>query len=495
MISITVPVEQIPYIRTIEGRKFKDGMWHFPDHALKTLQKYGLVDEKVKVEEAKKTEYELSPYLRKYQKDIVNDALNAGCYGIFADTGTGKTVIGLEVADHYKKTLVICPLSVIETAWIDDCHKLYPSKKIVNCWSNSRKGRIDALNSDADIYVMNYESYKILRYQIVKAGFDCMIVDESSCMKNMGSQITSVILEMIYVIPHRFVLSGCPTPNRFDEIFPQMKFVNNEIFGNNYQGFLARYSHQDMVNPHVWYQTEEDKERYNLRLQEQSVFLKKEDCVDLPDKTFEVRKFDLSKQQRQIYDELMNDIRSHINEWSKFEFNAKLIKLREISSGFLLTKEAKIATFLDNKTTILSEILENIGNRQVIVWCQFQYEIESLAEQFGGAGLTSKTKNRDDVIRDFRDGKIQYLFTHPKLLGKGLTFVNCTYNVYYSLSYSYEEFKQSQDRIHRIGQTSKCTYIIIQAKDTIDEKIYDCLQRKKNAVDELYNEIGIKVNS
>ena len=495
MISITVPVEQIPYIRTIEGRKFKDGMWHFPDHALKTLQKYGLVDEKVKVEEAKKTEYELSPYLRKYQKDIVNDALNAGCYGIFADTGTGKTVIGLEVADHFKKTLVIRPLSVIETAWIDDCHKFYPSKKIVNCWSNSRKGRIDALNSDADIYVMNYESYKILRYQISKAGFDCMIVDESSCMKNMGSQITSVILEMIYVIPHRFVLSGCPTPNRFDEIFPQMKFVNNEIFGNNYQGFLARYSHQDMVNPHVWYQTEEDKERYNLRLQEQSVFLKKEDCVDLPDKTFEVRKFDLSKQQRQIYDELMNDIRSHINEWSKFEFNAKLIKLREISSGFLLTKEAKIATFLDNKTTILSEILENIGNRQVIVWCQFQYEIESLAKQFGGAGLTSKTKNRDDVIRDFRDGKIQYLFTHPKLLGKGLTFVNCTYNVYYSLSYSYEEFKQSQDRIHRIGQTSKCTYIILQAKDTIDEKIYDCLQRKKNAVDELYNEIGIKVNS
>ena len=495
MISITVPVEQIPYIRTIEGRKFKDGMWHFPDHALKTLQKYGLVDEKVKVEEAKKTEYELSPYLRKYQKDIVNDALNAGCYGIFADTGTGKTVIGLEVADHYKKTLVICPLSVIETAWIDDCHKFYPSKKIVNCWSNSRKGRIDAINSDADIYVMNYESYKILRYQISKAGFDCMIVDESSCMKNMGSQITSMILEMIYVIPHRFVLSGCPTPNRFDEIFPQMKFVNNEIFGNNYQGFLARYSHQDMVNPHVWYQTEEDKERYNLRLQEQSVFLKKEDCVDLPDKTFEVKKFDLSKQQRQIYDELMNDIRSHINEWSKFEFNAKLIKLREISSGFLLTKEAKIATFLGNKTTILSEILENIGNKQVIVWCQFQYEIESLAKQFGGAGLTSKTKNRDDVIRDFRDGKIQYLFTHPKLLGKGLTFVNCTYNVYYSLSYSYEEFKQSQDRIHRIGQTSKCTYIILQAKDTIDEKIYDCLQRKKNAVDELYNEIGIKVNS
>ncbi len=498
MIELTIPVEQIPYIRTIEGRKFKDGKWIFPDHALPTLQKYGLVAENVSIEKPKKIEYELSSFLRGYQKDIVNEALNTGCYGIFADTGTGKTVMGLEVASHYNKTLVLCPLSVIETAWVDDCNKFYPEKKIINCWSNSRDGRIDALNEDVDIYVMNYESYKILKNEIRVAGFDCMIVDESSCMKNMGSQITSMVLEMISIIPHRFVLSGCPCPNFNGEIFPQMKFVNNEIFGNNYYGFLARYFHQDMANPHVWFQTDEDKERYNLRLGEQSIFLKKEDCVDLPDKIFQVRRFDLSKEQRKYYDEMINDIQSHINEWSKFEFTAKLMKLREIVSGFVypkVNKGAEIVKMLSNKTAILSEVLNEIGDKQVIIWCQFQYEIDSLAEQFGGVGLTSKTKGRDDIIRDFRNGKIKYLFTHPQLLGKGLTFVNCTYNVYYSLSFSYEEFKQSQDRIHRIGQTNKCTYIILQARETIDEKIYDCLQRKKSAVDELYNEIGLKINN
>lgn len=493
MITLDIPVEQIPYIRTIEGRKFKDGKWTFPDYALPVLQKYGLVEKNVNIEKPKKIKYELSSFLRGYQKDIVNDALNAGCYGIFADTGTGKTVMSLEIASHYKKTLVLCPLSVIETAWIDDCNKFYPKKKIVNCWSNSRDGRVNALNEIADIYVMNYESYKILRNEIRIAGFDCMIVDESSCMKNMGSQITSMILEMITVIPHRFVLSGCPTPNHNSEIFPQMKFVNNEIFGNNYYGFLARYFHQDMANPHVWFQTEEDKERYNLRLGDQSIFLKKEDCVDLPEKTFEIRRFDMSNEQNKYYNEIVDNIRSHINEWSKFEFTAKLMKLREITSGFIITKEAFLASFNSNKTSLLSEVLNEIGNNQIIIWCQFQYEIESLAKQFGGVGLTSKTKGRDDIIRDFRDGKIQYLFTHPQLLGKGLTFVNCTYNIYYSLSFSYEEFKQSQDRIHRIGQTNKCTYIILQARNTIDEKIYDCLQRKKSAVDELYNEIGLKV--
>lgn len=497
-IEISVPVEQIPYIRTIEGRKFKDGKWIFPDHALPTLQKYGLVAQDLKIEKPPKIEYKLSPFLRGYQKDIVNDALNAGCYGIFADTGTGKTAMGLEIASHFKKTLILCPLSVIETAWIDDCKKFYPQMRIINCWSNTSDGRFDLLDEEADVYVMNYESYKIVRNKIMKSNFDCMIVDESSCMKNMKSQITSMILEMINVIPHRFVLSGCPCPNHNSEIFPQMKFVNNEIFGNNYYGFLARYFHQDMSNPHVWFQTAEDKERYNLRLTEQSVFLKKEDCVDLPEKVFQVRRFEMASEQRQHYNELLNDIKSHINEWSKFEFTAKLMKLREITSGFVYTKDSNVITMDSNKSKALAEILEEIGNKQVIIWCQFQHEIKSLAEQFGGVALTSsssKTKERYEIIRDFRDGKIQYLFTHPSLMGKGLTFVNCTYNVYYSLSFSYEEFKQSQDRIHRIGQTNKCTYIIMQAKDTIDEKIYSCLQRKESAVDELYNEIGLKVSN
>ena len=498
MIALEIPVEQIPYIRTIEGRKFKDGKWIFPDHALPTLQKYGLVAQDLKIEKPPKIEYKLSPFLRGYQKDIVNDALNAGCYGIFAETGTGKTLISLEIASHFKKTLVLCPLSVIETAWIDDCKKFYPQMRIINCWSNTSDGRFDLLDEKADVYVMNYESYKIVRNKIMKSNFDCMIVDESSCMKNMKSQITSMILEMINVIPHRFVLSGCPCPNHNSEIFPQMKFVNNEIFGNNFYGFLARYFHQDLSNPHVWFQTAEDKERYNLRLTEQSVFLKKEDCVDLPEKVFQVRRFEMASEQKQHYNELLNDIKSHINEWSKFEFTAKLMKLREITSGFVYTKDSNVITMDSNKPKALAEILEEIGNKQVIIWCQFQHEIKSLAEQFGGVALTSsssKTKDRYEIIRDFRDGKIQYLFTHPSLMGKGLTFVNCTYNVYYSLSFSYEEFKQSQDRIHRIGQTNKCTYIIMQAKDTIDEKIYSCLQRKESAVDELYNEIGLKVNN
>ena len=493
MIELNVPVEKIPYIRTIEGRKFKDGKWLLPDSAAQKLMQYGLLESGSIQEKKSETKYELSDYLYGYQKKICNTALNSGSFGIFSDTGTGKTAMGLEIANHYNKTIILCPLSVIETAWIDDCKRFYPNKRIVNVWGTSKAQRIKNLNEPADIYVMNYDSFKILKNEIRKANFDCMIVDESSVMKNMASQITSAILDFLTAVPHRFVLSGCPTPNHNSEIFPQMKFVDPDLFGNNYYGFLARYFHQDMANPHNWYQTDEDKERYFSRLSDKSIFVKKEDCVDLPEKVFEVRRFDMAARQRQYYDDLVNDIRENINQWSKFEFTAKLMKLREVASGFVINKDQSVTDFENKKEQLLDETLKELGNRQIIVWCQFQHEIDSLAEKFGGVGLTSKTKDRDSVIRDFKDGRIKLLFTHPKLVGKGLTFTGCTYCVYYSLSFSYEEFKQSQDRIHRIGQKNKCTYIILQARDSIEEKMYDCVQRKGNAVDELYLEMGMKV--
>ena len=134
MIELEIPVDRIPYIRTIEGRKFHNGKWQFPDTAVDKLIQLGFISSDEKPKEKEFIEYEVSPFLRNYQKDIVRKALNCGSYGIFAETGTGKTLISLEIASHYNKIVVLCPLSVIETAWIDDCHKFYPNKKIVNVW-------------------------------------------------------------------------------------------------------------------------------------------------------------------------------------------------------------------------------------------------------------------------------------------------------------------------------------------------------------------------
>lgn len=185
MIELEIPVEQIPYIRTIEGRKFHNGKWLFPESSIEKLAELGLVSSDIRIDEKEEKQFNLSPHLRKHQKEICNKALNSGSYGIFADTGTGKTVMSLELANHFKKTIILCPLSVIETAWVDDCKKFYPNLRIVNVWGNSKEYRLKMLHQDADVYVMNYESFKIIRNEIKKCNFDCIVVDESSVMKNM----------------------------------------------------------------------------------------------------------------------------------------------------------------------------------------------------------------------------------------------------------------------------------------------------------------------
>lgn len=493
MIQVSVPKDKITYIRTIEGRKFKDGFWYFPDSSLPKLQELQLVYGEYEVKKKEYKQFQLSPQLYKYQKDLVNIALNEQSYALFADTGTGKTNMGLEIASHHTKTLIVCPLSIIESAWIEDCKKFYPDKKIISLWNTNKNKRIKALNQEADIYITNYEGIKILYNNILKKNFDCIIVDESSKMKNHASQISRILLQLSEHIPYKFILSGCPAPNHNSEVFDQMKFINPDIFGNNYYGFLAKYFSQDMKNPHRWYQTQENKDAFFNRLSIQSTFLKKEDCVDLPEKVFQVRKFNLAKEQNIYYKNMIQDIQDNINTWSKFEFTAKLIKLREIISGFVINKNKTITEFETEKDKELESVFDEIGDKPVIVWCQFIHEIDRLSKEFNGVGLTSQTKNREQIINNFKNNKIKVLFAHPKLIGHGLTFTNCNYNVYYSLSFSYEEFKQSQDRIHRIGQINKCTYIILQAKNTIDESIYNCLQSKKNVVDELYQKLGIKI--
>jgi len=494
MIKLQVPKDKITYIRTIEGRKFKDGFWYFPESSLSKLQEYKLIDIEYQVKEKEIKQYELSEYLYKYQKEIVNDALNQGSYGIFMDTGTGKTAVGLEITNHFNKTLVVSPLSIIDAAWIEDCKRFYTNKKIVSLWSTNKKDRIEFLNTEADIYVINFDGIKVIFNEILEKKFDCIIVDESSKMKNHKSQITQYLLKLLDVIPNRFVLSGCPAPNHNSEMFSQMKFINPDIFGNNYYGFLAKYFNQDMENPHRWYQTQENKDSYFNRLSTQSKFIRKVDCLDLPDKIFQVRKFELCKEQKKYYENMLQDIKDNINQWSKFEFTAKLMKLREIISGFIINKDGTISEFETQKDNELFSVIEDIGDKPIIIWCQFTHEVNRLAKKFNGTALTSKTKNRDIVISDFKNNKIKLLFTNPKLVGHGLTFINCNYNIYYSLSFSYEEFKQSQDRIHRIGQVNKCTYIILQGKNTIDEIMYKCLQNKKSAVDELYLKLGLGIN-
>ena len=168
------------------------------------------------------------------------------------------------------------------------------------------------------------------------------------------------------------------------------------------------------------------------------------------------------------------------------------MKLREITSGFAFDDKG-IAHPLKSSPKIeeLTNVLEELGLKQVIIWCQFKWEIETISKRLAELGKThctlySETKDKTDSISGFQSGTYQHLIAHPRSAAHGLTFVNSSDQVFFSLDYSWEAHEQARARIHRAGQTQKCTYIYLIAKNTLDEQIYDILTRKGTTQELLY---------
>lgn len=141
----------------------------------------------------------------------------------------------------------------------------------------------------------------------------------------------------------------------------------------------------------------------------------------------------------------------------------------------------------------LFNIIEEAGNQPIIIWIQFHWEImkicHELYKRFGEnqvVTLSALTKDKDGSIKAFRDGGARFLVAHPASAAHGLTFVNCSLEVFFSLDFSSEKYEQAKARIHRAGQVHKCTYVHILCKGTIDEDILNVLRGKKNEQEILY---------
>lgn len=449
--------------------------------------------------------------LFKHQQEALNRATQ-GNHAIFHDCGAGKTCTAINIIKHWRDlgqgpALVICPLSIIESAWIADTITFAPELSITSLWhkpgAKKKAYQRQQLAKDYDIYVANFETFKALFSELQQKRFSVLIVDESSKMKSHSAQITKALLSMAgityrtktgatfktdHIVPHRYVLSGTPAPNNEIEYWPQIKFITgagNDVFNDNFYAFRGMYFFDKFKNAkgtlaQDWLIRKELKQDFMEAMQSVAHVVKKEDAADLPDKLHETRGIELSKEEQKAYDTMKNDLVLEFGSDEVLAANAmtEVMKLRQLTSGFIYS-DTGVHTTGKSKLKELKDLLEEIGNKQVIIWANFKHEIKQILELLpNSAALWSGTHDREQVINDFKSGKIQYLIANPASAAHGLTFVNCNYAVYYSMNYSYELQKQSEDRIHRIGQNNKCTYFYLIANDTIDGLIYQAVKDK-----------------
>ncbi len=426
--------------------------------------------------------------LFKHQSDAIDFAIStSGNCAIFHDPGLGKTRTCIEIFKHFKvkipslRLLVVCPLSLINAAWLTD----------VKTFSDFNAQSFKELDGSPDIVVMNYECLYAKKYaeqlqHLLQQGDWMCVLDESSRLKNNKSVTTKTLLKMASRFRHRIVASGTPAPNILFDYWGQVRFVNEFILPKSFYMFREVYGYQV------------DKWKYNVKESKRPEFMeklsriahrvRKEDALDLPPKIEQIRSIDLSREEWKAYNSMKNHLIVELKDQVVTAMVAitKIMKLRQCTSGFMYTAEDDVVGVEDpTKLQELLELVEELGDQPLIIWAQFRYEIETitrlLRKRYGGTSactLYGGTKDRELSIERFKNGQSRFLIAHPASAAHGLTFTNCSTMVFYSLDYSSERHTQAMDRIHRIGQTKSCLYIYLLAKNTIDEDIYNIIHNK-----------------
>lgn len=469
--------------------------------------------------------------LYQHQKEAVELALkNNGRLALFHDPGCGKTRTSLEIFTILRQThpdlkmLVVCPLSLINAAWGCDTAKFTAFK--YKPLADLKPGEL----AKTDIVSINFESLIVeKRLKAVEAmlaqGKWIMVVDESSRMKNHKSQTSKALMRLRDNADFRLIASGTPAPNSEVEFYAQIKFIDPTLLPDSFYAFRNTYFHlgrgnqvmhtqgrvmtralMSQVFQQGWkYQiTAENRESLLRQISPVCHWVKKEDALDLPEKIDEIRLVKLNPNERRAYNDMKNHLVAEIKTGRQVSGQqetqfvtaevalAKLMKLRQMTSGFAYDENhVALRPGRSSKMRELEDVLEELGNRQVIIWVQFHEEVEAISDLIKKAGKTfttlyAGTPDKDTAIKDFQEGRAQYLIAHPRSAAHGLTFVNCSVAVFFSLDYSYEAHAQGRDRIHRIGQKNACLYIYLVAENTIDRMCLDVINRKKSLQDVYY---------
>ena len=428
-------------------------------------------------------------------------------YAFFYDTRTGKTPMSLQIiVDDIKenpnnKWLVVCPLILIENAWLDDLKKFFPGINAVKLHANTKAKRLKAFKEKANIYIINTESFCSYLPEIEKLNIHGAFLDESSSMKSHKSKFSKAAVEYSKRLKRWYLLSGTPAPNGEWEYYSQLQsvdlygvhqsytrfkeyFFNNVSFNSQYEKLVAKHERrQEMLDI----------------LSNYSMYVDKEDVLETPGREFKEVTLHMPDQLKDAYDKVRKELYAEVDgkRITTEGAAAAINKLNQISSGFIIDTRAKeqnkyfnaglpeLYELSDYRFNALLDLLKEIGNEQVLIWANYRYEFEVIQKLLDDKCkcIYGKTPNdeKNCAIKSFKDKFIQYLVANPASADKGLTLTNAHIAIYFSLNYSYELFKQSMERIYGGVHSQKnfCTYFIFITKGTVNQQIYSALINKQ----------------
>lgn len=402
-------------------------------------------------------------------------------FALFMEQGTGKTIpslcriLDLARSGAISEALVVAPKSALG-AWERDIELFnVVDQEII-------KSVLTLINYDK-VWRGGDKSPYNKKYGII-------ILDEAHLIKNRSSQRSKFLLKLACKADYRYILTGTPIGNgQLENIYALYCFLDpylergrvcSRIFGGSYQKFQDRYCILNMYHkPSSYIHVKELQEIINAH----SYRVKKVDCLDLPEKLpDEIIKVDLI--ERKLYKKLSTE--SAILEYEILAENplSRLVKLRQLSSGYLTYKEGTEDKLLELKTeklSVLQEILEGYPeDKKVVIFAEFKYSIAKISDLLRKMKIRFVTLDGDQkdktIWRQFQiDKRIRVIVCQYQTAAAGIDLFASDTIIYYEPTLRSNILEQSRDRIHRTGQKEKCSYIHLLTKGTVEVEIYRAL--------------------
>ena len=467
--------------------------------------------------------FKTKPY--KHQLDALNDSWDKENFAYFMEMGTGKSKVLLDnAAVLYDKGLInglllIAPKGVYKN-WYDSeipTHLPDHIERKVVLWKTSDKSakQQKLLNTlfepgvDFHILIMNVEAFSSGNgTEFAKKFLSChksmIAIDESTTIKTPSSNRTRNIVSLRQDCKYRRILTGSPVTKSPLDLFSQCQFLDPWLLDHqSFTTFKARYAvtRKILVNGRniEIISGYRNLDELSDKVAAFSKRILKEDCLDLPAKSYVKHYVELSDEQRKLYKQMKKEAIAFLN--GKVQSSAtvmtQLMRLHQITCGHFTADDDTIQDLPSSRLSELMSILENIEGK-TIIWSHYTHDVrriieeikkvygeESVVDYYGKTDTEARSKN----IKKFQNNADCRFFvgtTHTG--GYGITLTAGSNMIYYSNGYDLEKRQQSEARIDRIGQTRKMTYIDIMAQDTIDERIVKALRNKVSIANQIMKE-------
>ncbi len=450
--------------------------------------------------------------LKQHQLDAIEKCGYRPAFAYLMEMGTGKSLtvatemLELRDAGEIDAVLIVAPKGSYED-WATKHLPEAGCDEHIYVWKGQgtkgeRQRFDDVLERDGAIAIFNIESFSAGTRAMDAArrfvhGRRCaMIVDESTTVKSTTAKRTKNIIELGRMCTFRRILTGSIVTNSPLDVFAQFEFLQERLLGfSSFFAFRSRYAVLKTMDnggrkfqvPVAFKNLDELREKVGRH----SFRVLKSQCLDLEPKIYSQYRTEMGDKQAQIYHDVRDLAMTQLGEETYVSATSvitQLIRLHQISCGFVVDENGLYHNLCDNRLQDLLHLIEETDD-SVVIWAAYRYDIKKIVdalklkygfdqvvEYHGGVSQNERQSGRSN----FQAGTSRFFVGNVQTGGRGVDLFRSRTTVYYSNNWDLELRQQSEDRTHRMGQSAGCSYIDLVAPGTVDEKIIHALRKKIN---------------